>query len=122
MSMAIIPQTRKPVRVGTRIVGHIEDGVFRKKVKGSRHQLKVPPAWCIASEAFYDYILPYCDRIVVEDQESGSVFRVSTAVFQRHCFRIERGSFEPQLGLTMRYWTAEHPGGPQQLSLLGVLA
>ena len=116
MSMAIIPQTRKPVRVGTRIVGHIEDSVFHKKVKGSRHQLKVPPAWCISSEAFDDYILPDCDQIVVEDQESGITYRVSTVVFQRHCFRVERGNFEPQLGLAMRHWTIERPGEAEQLA------
>ena len=116
MSMAIIPQTRKPVRVGTRIVGYIEDGVFYKKVKGSRHQLKVPPAWCISSEAFDDYILPDCYQIVVEDQESGVTYKVSTVVFQRHCFRVERGSFEPQLGLTMRHWTIERPGEAEQLA------
>jgi hypothetical protein len=116
MSMTIIPQTLKPVRVGTRIVGYIEDGVFHKKVKGSRHQLKVPPAWCISSEAFDDCILPSCDQIVVEDQESGITYRVSTVVFQRHCFRVERGNFEPQLGLAMRHWTIERPGEAEQLA------
>ena len=116
MPTAILAQGRTPVRVGKRVVGHIEDGVFHKKVKGSRHQLKVPPAWCISSEAFDDCILPDCHHIVVEDQESGITYRVSTVVFQRHCFRVERGNFEPQLGLVMRHWTVERPGEVQQLA------
>ena len=116
MSIGILSQTRNPVRVGNRVVGHIEDGVFHKKVKGSRHQLKVPPAWCISSEAFDEYILPDCSQIVIEDQESGMTYRVSTAAFQRHCFRIERGAFEPQLGLTMRHWSVERPGEARQLT------
>ena len=116
MSVRILSQTRNTVRVGNRVVGHIVVGVFHKKVKGSRHLLWVPPAWCISSEAFDDCILPDCHHIVVEDQESGITYRVSTVVFQRHCFRVERGNFEPQLGLAMRHWTVERPGEAKQLA------
>ena len=88
---------KAPVKTHGRIIGSIEGNHFIKRVKGSLHQLRYPKAWCISEDAFHKQI------------------RLS-----EYCFQIQRGSFEPQLALTMEHWEVEDSDkSDQQLALWG---
>ena len=109
---------KTPIWVGGRIVGYIQDNCFRKRVKGSLHRLRIPRAWCISKDAFYEQILPHAECIIVEDAEAGVTYICPTDEFAKHCFEIQRGSFESQLALTLEHWQVEG-NGSKQLSLWG---
>ena len=83
-------RVKSPVRVEGRIVGHIQDNCFLKRVKGSCHQLRAPKAWCISKKAFYELILPNAELIIVEDVESGRCYKCATEIFAKCSFEIQR--------------------------------
>jgi len=101
-----------------KVIGYLEDGCFRKRVVGSKHKLRKPPAWCISKEAFCHEVLPNTKNIIIEDVESGLVYECLTKVFAEHAFEIQRGNFEPQLALTLNHWEVKN-NGHHQLGLWG---
>ena len=107
-----------PIEAQGRVIGYLQDHTFIKRVIGSKHKLRKPPAWCISKEAFCGQIMPNTDNIVVEDTESGFIYECPTEVFTEHAFEIQRGGFEPQLALTLNYWEIRG-NGHRQLSLWG---
>lgn len=78
--------------------------------------LRKPPGWCISKQAFIEEVMPRAEKIIVEDLESGRFYECRTEVFADHAFEIQRGSFEPQLVLTLSYWQ-EQGNGHRQLRL-----
>ena len=101
-----------------KIIGYLEDGCFRKRVVGSKHKLRKPPAWCISKQAFCEEVLPNTESIIIEDVESGLIYECPTQVFVEHAFEIQRGNFEPQLALGLRFWEVKN-NGHHQLGLWG---
>ncbi len=99
-----------PIKAQGRIIGHVRDHTFIKRVIGSKHQLRKPPAWCISKAAFCEHIWPNTNNIIIEDLESGLTYQTSTEVFAEHCFEMQRGNFEPQLALTLNYWRRQSNG------------
>ena len=107
-----------PVRAQGKVVGYLQDHTFVKRVQGSKHMLRKPPAWCISKQAFIEQVVPHAEKIIVEDIESGRFYECGTEVFAEHAFEIQRGNFEPQLALTLNYWE-KHDTGRRQLRLWG---
>jgi len=109
---------RRPVKVNEKIIGTLEGNRFTKTVTGSKHMLRCPPAWCLSADMFEQEVKPYVTEIIIRDTESGLTYRVSTETFAEHCFEIQRGSFERQLGLPLNHWQVQG-NGHRQLSLWG---
>jgi len=101
-----------------KVIGYLEGDCFRKRVVGSKHKLRKPPAWCISKQAFYEEVLPNTENIIIEDTESGLIYECLTKVFDEHAFEIQRGNFEPQLALTLKHWEVRG-NGHHQLGLWG---
>ena len=101
-----------------KIIGYLQGHTFIKRVQGSKHMLRKPPAWCISKEAFCHEVLPNTKNIIIEDVESGLVYECLTKVFAEHAFEIQRGNFEPQLALTLNHWEVKN-NGHHQLGLWG---
>jgi len=80
--------------------------------------LRKPPAWCISKQAFVEEVMPHAEKIIVEDIETGRVYECRTEVFAEHAFEIQRGNFEPQLALGLKFWEMRG-NGHRQLSLWG---
>ena len=104
---------KRMVKVGDRYIGNITGDSFRKRVKGSLHQLRNPKAWCISKEAFIEQVLPNTQTIVIEDVESELEYYCSTESFNQHCFEICRGNFEPQLACPTRFFQVDGNGNHQ---------
>ena len=107
-----------PIKAQGKIVGYLEGNCFHKRVIGSKHKLRKPPAWCISKQAFCEEILPNTENIIIEDTESGLTYECLTKVFAEHAFEIQRGNFEPQLALGLRFWEVKG-NGHRQLNLWG---
>ena len=106
------------IKAQGKIIGYLKNHAFIKRVQGSKHMLRKPPAWCISKEVFCEEILPNTNRIIIEDTESEVTYECLTRVFVEYAFEIRRGNFEPQLALTLNHWH-RHGNGPRQLSLWG---
>jgi hypothetical protein len=106
------------VKAQGKIIGVLSNHTFIKRVTGSKHRLRKPPAWCISKQAFCEQIMPNTENIIVEDVESGLIYECPTEIFANHAFEIQRGNFEPQLALTLNYWK-RRDNGNHQLSLWG---
>ena len=107
-----------PIKAQGKIIGYLQDHTFIKRVQGSKHMLRKPPAWCISKQAFCEEVLPNTENIIIEDTESGLIYECPTQVFAEHAFEIQRGNFEPQLALGLRFWEVRG-NGHHQLGLWG---
>lgn len=104
-----------------KVVGGLSsDGVFVKRVIGSKHKLRTPEAWCIDAQAFDEEIRPRATQIVVIDRESGFEYKASIDHFDQHKGTLDRG-FGLQYFLVLSQWEVIEPNGdkPQQLTLWG---
>ena len=108
---------KRPVKVGNKTVGTLENNKFIKSVNDSKHKLKYPPAWAIDADVFDKEIKPKVTEIIVLDKETGLKYHCSVKTFTRHSFRFNRG-FADQYALPLQYWTVEG-NGHKQLSLWG---
>jgi len=107
-----------PIKAQGKIIGYLQDHTFIKRVQGSKHMLRKPPAWCISKQAFCEEILPNTEEIIIKDMESELSYECPTQVFAEHAFEIQRGNFEPQLALTLNHWEVKN-NGHHQLGLWG---
>lgn len=107
-----------PIKAQGKIIGYLQEHTFTKRVQGSKHMLRKPPAWCISKEAFCEEVLSNTNKIIVEDTESGITYECLTEIFAEHAFEIQRGNFEPQLAMVLKYWEVRS-NGHRQLSLWG---
>ena len=108
---------KRLVKVGEKIIGHIDGNRFVKQVSGSRHMLRRPPAWAIDAEAYDSEIRPNATEIVVLDKETGLEYHCSVETFDRLKGGLDRG-FGRQYMLTLNHWVVR-VNGHRQLGLLG---
>lgn len=108
---------KRVIKVDNKVIGYIEGNSFRKRVKGSLHQLRNPKAWAISKEPFLEDILINTRTIVIEDIETGQDYTCPTEIFSENSFEICRGKFEPQLACPLRFFRTDD-NRSCQLSLL----
>jgi len=108
---------KTPVKAQGKIIGYLQGRRFTKPVIGSKHKLRVPPAWAIDAEAFDREIRPNAMEILVIDKETGIKYRASVGTFDRLKGELDRG-FGRQYFLTLNNWQAEQNGN-RQLTLWG---
>ena len=86
-----------------KIIGSLDSGIFIKRVQGSKHMLRKPPAWAVDSDVLA-LIRDQASQIFIEDMESGKVYRVTLSLFEEKAIAINRG-FGPQKALLLKYWS-----------------
>ena len=100
---------RRPIVVDGRVIGILAGNEFVKKVVGSKHRLRCPPAWAIDADVFDTEIRPNTTRIVVIDSETDVKYRVSAATFDTLKGELDRG-FGRQYFLPLQHWQVEQNG------------
>ncbi len=105
-----------PIYVRGRVVGYVEDGVFRKRLRGSVHFLRRPPAIAFDISSLHDAQDAGATRVEVTDAETGRVYMASIDEILRDGRYLNRGHGQ-QVYLLMSRW--RHPDAPEQLSLFG---
>jgi len=68
--------------------GWAEDGVFRKRVQGSKHQLRKPPAWGVDEDIFQSLEV---SEIRIQDTETVRVYKAPYSVWKERGFTQDRG-------------------------------
>ncbi|MEN3001098.1 MAG: hypothetical protein ABDI19_04555 [Armatimonadota bacterium] len=106
-------QQRVYLRVDGRVVGVLEGRTLRRRFKASVHMLQRPPALCLDAR-LYDAYRSQFDALVFTDEDSGRMYHIDAAHFDRHCFVIQHGGYPPQYACPLRYWAVHDPKAPQE--------
>lgn len=85
------------------IIGSVENGVFTKRVQGSTHMLKTPPAWAIDCKAFLEQVFFHAHTIRIVEKKSKAIYEISTKTFNNRKVYFDRG-FGPQYFVPLKYW------------------
>lgn len=91
----------------------VSDGILRKRVRASVHQLRRPPAWACDESILREAEALGAHTVQVTDVESGKVFTAPLDAFWRRGVKIERGHGR-QIALPLQHW---HRQQPQQMTL-----
>ena len=92
-----------PIYTGTKVIGHVEQGVFIKHVTGSKHFLRKPPGIAINIDAIEAAKRAHANVIQIVDAEGKRHYWVSMTDFYRHGARFNRG-FGNQIVLPFERW------------------
>lgn len=99
-----------------KVYGVIANRTLCKRVYGSKHILRKPPAIAIDAP-LYDAYRAQFDALAVEDMETGKVYRLSAKRFDALRWTLERG-YGKQYAVALRFWSCDSPDSAQlRLSL-----
>ncbi len=120
---SITPKTNRksiPVLAMHRQVGAVIGDVFSKRVQGSRHFLRKPPAIALDVESLARAEAAGARSVEIHDEESGLTYRADFETIRAHGLRIDRG-FREQIALPFRWWNTGKRVDPNVMQLaLGV--
>ena len=105
-------------KVDGRPVAGLCGRTLRKRVRGSLHQLRRPPAWCVDAAILEQARKDGATRVEITDIEGRKVYTAAVIDFDLHGFKFNRG-FGDQVGLALCYWQVETQDA-RQLMLIGV--
>jgi len=91
---------------------------LQKRVRGSVHMLRRPPAWCIDEVIFEQARQDGAQMVEVTDIETRRIYRAAVDAFALHGFKFNRGHGD-QIGLALSHWQVETQAA-RQLMLFGV--
>ena len=105
-----------PIRVGNKIVGTVVGKLFIKRINGSQHFLRVPPAIAFDKQSLkHAHDAGATDAMVI-DKETGFAYHASFIDIYSKGFEIERG-FGMQIALPIEDWDAMRPAKVEQPTL-----
>jgi len=94
-------------------------GTLKKRVRGSVHQLRRPPAWAVDVAILEAARRDGARTIEITDIETGRVYRAQISAFNAHGVRLDRGH-GVQVALPLAHWQVEEPGIKQLVLALEV--
>lgn len=117
------PDTQSQERQGyaaqAPVHGVVRGDVWRKRVAGSKHQLRVPrPAWAVDAADLDAAERLGAVMLELHDTEGGTVYRAALRTLREKGRYFERG-YGAQVALDLEHWRTEQPGAARQLALLG---
>jgi len=87
---------------------------LQKRVRGSIHMLRRPPAWCVDAAILEQARKDGAQMVEVLDVETRKVYTAAVIDFDLHGFRFNRG-FGEQIGLALTHWQVETQDARQML-------
>ena len=91
------------IHVSGKMVGWVESNTFYKKIQGSKHLLKKPPAIAFDTISIQIAIQYGADRIRVLDKETDIVYSCVMRDFELNQFSIDRG-YGRQVAMVLNKW------------------
>jgi len=92
-------------------IGEIKGDVLQKKVKSSRHLLRVPPSWAIDLQVLRRAENAGVRHVRIYDTETGTIYQADLWKFMRQGFPVNRGYGE-QVALPLDLFEVFRPGQP----------
>lgn len=98
------------IKVGNQVVGIVENGVFEKRIHGSRHFLRKPMAIAMDESSLAQASKLGAKIVKIIDLDTGLIYIVTIELIYKKGFRFNRG-FGDQIGLTLNYWQCTNGQG-----------
>lgn len=110
------PQTRIPIYIPNTAhpVGHVSGDNFHKRIQGSRHLLRKPPAIAFDISTLQDAEQAGAGFVIVTDTDTDKRYRASIKSIFVHGTRFNRG-WGDQIYLPLDWW--KRPDAPVQPTL-----
>ena len=90
-----------PIRLGTRIVGHLgADKIYRKQIYGSKHFLRQPRAITFDVPIVEQLERLGCESVAILDMETNKPYCAALQTIRERGFHVSRG-LGPQIGLLL---------------------
>ncbi len=105
-----------PVWAAGKVVGTVENSMFRKRLRGSKHLLRTPRGWALDVQSLHDAEEMGATSVEITDQESGKVYTSSIPQIRTKGVQFDRG-FGLQIVLPLHFWAVGQREG-RQLRLL----
>lgn len=86
----------------TKKVGELNEGIFRKIVKGSKHKLRKLNAWGISKSVIQQLVEKRCSEIRIKDSENNIVYFVDLDKFIENAIPMQYDDM--QLFLPLDKW------------------
>ena len=93
----------RKIKIGRKTVGEVRGGTFFKRITGSKHFLRVPPAIAFDISSLEEAEAVGAQNVDVLDEETGQKYFSSIRNIREKGFVIDRG-FGHQLALPLSYW------------------
>lgn len=106
------------IRVGSRVVGKVQHGIFLKKVKASRHFLRHPEAIAFDVGSLRQAQQAGARTVKVIDAESGKVYKAFLSTIWAKGFELDRG-YGKQIALPLSEWSLGNEPFGEQVKLWG---
>ena len=101
---------RQPVyRSDGKVIGHVEESIFKKQAIADRHMMKAPRGWGSDVDALDQALRFGASRMEIHDKKTGIVYRCSIEEFFAKGVKRDFGYGE-QLILPLQYWVVIRPG------------
>ena len=91
------------IRVKNKVVGLVENGIFKKKVNGSKHFLRKPPAIAFDVDTINSAKKSGAKHIEIFDKDSNNFYLTRMAKLDEKGFEFNRG-FGKQVAMVMSDW------------------
>jgi len=105
-------KTLKNIMIKNKVVGIVVNDCFFKKVNGSKHFLRTPPAIAFDKSTITTAIKYGAKSIRVLDKDTEIVYEADMDYFNEFNFSINRG-FGHQVALMLDNWTIDKPKYPK---------
>lgn len=102
--------SRQLIKAGNRVIGEISDSTLFKRVSGSRHMLKRPPAWAWDAYALQQALAVGAVSVAVFDTETGILYTVPLAYFLKYGTPFNYG-WGDQIYLPLGQWQTVQTSG-----------
>ncbi|GIV15859.1 MAG: hypothetical protein KatS3mg022_1294 [Armatimonadota bacterium] len=86
----------------------LEQGILKRRVQASRHQLRQPPAWAFERNILEQAHEAGASLVEICDVETGITYTAPLATLWQKGIRIQRGHGE-QIALPLNLWHTEDP-------------
>ncbi len=90
--------------VNHKVVAEVVGDTLRKKIKGSKHLLRIPPAISFDLKSFHDAYKAGAKNVAVTDVETGDTYMASMLDVYAEGHIIDRG-YGKQIYLDLDKWT-----------------
>ena len=107
-----------PIYVRGRVVGYVQDGVFRKKLHGSVHFLRKPRAIAFDISTLHDAANVGATQVEITDAETGKIYQARLDDILRDGRRFNRGHGWQVYYLLSRW---RNPDSPEQMTLFDIM-
>jgi len=87
-------------------VGTVKGDVFYKKISGSKHFLKKPPAISFDEQSLKKAYSYGAKKIVIHDKDTSKNYIAKFETVYEKGFKVDRG-FGKQIALPMSFWNVE---------------